>query len=111
MPDEKTLLTYQAEDGSSPFDEWLNGLRDVRAKARIRVRLNRLRIGLLGDAKPVGDAVHELRISEGKGYRVYFANVENTIVLLLCGGDKSTQSRDIKQAKGFYDDFKSRTKN
>ena len=79
------------------FGEWLSSLADQRAQAKIVSRLERL--GNPGDVKPVGEGVSEMRISHGPGYRVYFKQTEKAVVLLLCGGDKSTQARDIKRAK------------
>jgi putative addiction module killer protein len=84
---------------SATFDRWLDRLADARARARIQVRLDRLRLGNFGDAKAVGDGISELRVDYGPGYRVYFARRGARLVLLLCGGDKSTQSRDIAAAK------------
>ena len=105
----QTLLEYLTEDGKNPFRSWLEKLRDVQARARIRVRLNRIRLGNFGDTKSVGDGVWELRIPYGPGYRVYFARVKNTVVLLMCGGDKSTQSRDIHKAKEYWEAYQRRT--
>lgn len=82
------------------FDIWLRGLRDERAFARIVRRLDRLAEGNPGDAKSIGDGVSELRIDHGPGYRVYFTRRSEAIVLLLCGGDKDNQVRDIRIAKG-----------
>jgi len=84
---------------SETFDSWLSGLRDRRAVVRIAARLDRLAAGNPGDAEPVGEGVSELRINYGPGYRVYFIQRGPVLVILLCGGDKSTQSRDIQQAK------------
>lgn len=84
---------------SGTFDNWLSGLRDRRAVVRIAARLDRLAAGNPGDAEPVGEGVSELRINYGPGYRVYFIQRGLVLVILLCGGDKSTQSKDIKQAK------------
>ena len=80
------------------FTKWLDHLTDLRARARIQTRIEHLKIGHTGDAKPVGGSVKELRIDIGPGYRVYFTHRGQEIVLLLCGGDKSTQSNDIKIA-------------
>ena len=80
------------------FTAWLAGLRDGRARARIQVRLDRARLGNLGDVKPVGEGVSEMRIAYGPGYRVYFVQRGATVVILLCGGDKATQSADIARA-------------
>ena len=81
------------------FGEWLSNLADRRAQAKIVSRLERLGLGNPGDVKPVGEGVSEMRISHGPGYRVYFKQIGKAVVLLLCGGDKSTQARDIKRAK------------
>lgn len=80
------------------FDEWLAGLTDLRAKARIEARLLRAECGNLGDHKPVGSGVSEMRIDEGKGYRAYYTIRGNTLIFMLCGGDKSTQQADIARA-------------
>ena len=81
------------------FQKWRTHLRDHRARAMIAARLDRLSQGHAGDVAPVGDGISELRIHYGPGYRVYFQKRGNTIIVLLCGGDKSTQAKDIKAAK------------
>ncbi|MEX2080349.1 MAG: type II toxin-antitoxin system RelE/ParE family toxin [Dehalococcoidia bacterium] len=81
------------------FAEWLDGLRDGVARKRIAQRILRLEGGLFGDAKPVGGGVSELRVDHGPGYRLYFTKRGLAVVILLCGGDKSTQSADIRQAR------------
>jgi putative addiction module killer protein len=93
------------------FSTWIAGLRDVRATARIDVRIGRLRLGNFGDAKSVGDGVSELRIDYGPGYRVYFARRGKVIVVLLCGGDKSTQGKDIKTAKALAKELRDESDN
>ena len=100
------ILKFQTKEERIPFDEWIDSLKDRRAKARIQVRLDRLSIGLFGDWKSIGDGVYELRITEGQGYRVYYAKDGETIILLLCGGNKSTQNADIKKAKIYWQDYK-----
>ncbi|WP_116654512.1 type II toxin-antitoxin system RelE/ParE family toxin [Pelagibacterium sediminicola] len=82
---------------TAEFLDWFSNLRDLRARARIRVRIDRLELGLFGDAR-FFDGIGELRIDYGPGYRVYFTKRGNTIVILLCGGDKRTQQKDIKRA-------------
>lgn len=81
------------------FDEWLRALRDPVGKARILARLRSATLGNFGDCEPVGDGVSEMRIHAGPGYRVYFTRRDRTVYLLLCGGDKSSQPRDIRRAK------------
>lgn len=81
------------------FEKWLKSLKEKIAKAKILMRLERMEEGNFGDVEPVGDGLSELRIHQGKGYRIYFGNKNNQIVILLCGGDKSTQQLDIKKAK------------
>ena len=84
---------------SATFDGWLSGLRDRKAVARIAARLDRLAARNPGDVAPVGEGISELRIDYGPGYRVYYMRRGQVLVILLCGGDKSSQGRDIKQAK------------
>jgi putative addiction module killer protein len=90
---------------SATFDRWLTELRDRQAKARIEVRLRRLSLGNPGDVKPVGDGISEMRIDHGPGYRVYFMRRGVLVVVLLCGGDKSSQQKDIAQAKLIAEQF------
>ena len=80
------------------FAKWIDGLRDIRARARVQARIERLAAGQAGDAKPVGEGVSELRIDCGPGYRVYFKKRGRSLVILLAGGDKRAQSRDIQTA-------------
>jgi putative addiction module killer protein len=81
------------------FAAWLMSLRDERARAKINVRIRRLSLGNPGDVKPIGEGVSELRIDYGPGYRVYFVRREAHLIILMCGGDKSTQVQDIETAK------------
>lgn len=80
------------------FAQWLDGLRDLQARARVQVRIERLAAGNPGDIEPVGEGVSELRINYGPGYRVYFKKRGRKLIILLAGGDKSTQAKDIKTA-------------
>ena len=82
------------------FVQWLDELRDIRARARVQARIERLAAGNPGDVKPVGEGVSEMRIDYGPGYRVYFTRRGNKVVILLAGGDKSSQDTDIKTAQG-----------
>ncbi len=80
------------------FVKWIDGLQDIRARARILVRIERLKAGNPGDVKPVGEGISELRIDYGPGYRVYFKRIGQKVIILLAGGDKNTQHKDIKTA-------------
>lgn len=101
---------YVAPNGKVPFKDWLNALRDLRARTKIDARIARLQLGNLGDVKSIGEGVQELRIDDGPGYRVYFGRVGTTLILLLCTGDKSTQLADIQKAKSYWADYKLRLK-
>ena len=98
----RILRIYVDENGEEPFTEWLAGIRDVRTRARIRRRLDRVSLGNLGDHQAVGGGVFELRLFFGPGYRIYYGEQDDTLVILLCGGDKSTQRRDIERAKAYW---------
>lgn len=80
------------------YAKWVDGLRDVRARARVLARVERLAAGIAGDVKPVGEGVSELRINYGPGYRVYYTQRGPELIILLAGGDKSSQAKDIKSA-------------
>jgi putative addiction module killer protein len=84
---------------TAEFDEWLASLKDRVGKAKIISRLQRLELGNAGDRSSVGDGISELRVHSGPGYRVYYKQTGKTIIVILCGGDKSTQDKDIKRAK------------
>jgi len=101
----RELQIYQTPNGREPFTEWLES-RDQKTQERIESLLDRLVDGNFGDCKPVGEGISEIRLHFGAGYRIYFGEVENTIVLLLCGGDKSSQARDIKRAKTYWQEYK-----
>jgi len=108
-PQPRTIEFYVTEDGDAPFAVWLDRLRDGQARAQIQRRLARVRLGLLGDCKAVGDGVYEMRIDTGPGYRIYFAQVGRAVVLLLCGGDKGSQAADLAKAKASWADYQERT--
>lgn len=97
---------YQDEQGNEPFTNWLESIKDRVTQARIRQRLRRIELGNLGDHRSVGDGVFELRLHFGPGYRVYYGQVGDEIILLLAGGAKSTQPRDIQRAKQYWYDYK-----
>jgi putative addiction module killer protein len=98
----RRVVAYKKPDGEEPFTEWLDGLRDKTIRRRILLRVYRLEQGNFGDCKPVGEGVSELRMFFGSGYRVYFAQRGDDLVILLCGGDKSSQDNDIEQAKSYW---------
>jgi putative addiction module killer protein len=102
------ILKYETVDGTIPLDEWLAGLGNRRAKARVLIRLDRLELGLEGHWRSVSEGVRELKIPERMGYRVYYAWDGPKIVLLLCGGDKSTQNADIENARSYWRDYNER---
>jgi putative addiction module killer protein len=100
---------YQLADGTTPVADWLGGLADERTVDRVTDRIDRLAQGNPGDHKAIGDGLAELRLDFGPGYRLYYARVGRRVVLLLCGGDKSTQKRDIKLADRYLADYRERT--
>lgn len=102
------VLRYQTEDGMQPFTEWLESIQDKATQARLRVRVRRLEAGLFGDCESVGEGVLELREHHAAGYRIYFGRHGRTIVILLTGGMKRTQSGDIEVAKSYWADWKRR---
>ncbi len=102
------LILYEQVEGRSPFKEWMSEMRDKVARARILTRLRQVEAGNLGDCASVGKGVLELRVHIGAGYRVYCGRSGSDWIILLCGGDKSTQSKDIQRAKDFWADWKRR---
>jgi putative addiction module killer protein len=106
---ERSIKTYEQADGKKPFEEWLNDLKDGLSRARIRSRLDKVATGNFGDFRSVGDGVSELRFTFGPGFRVYYALKDEVIVVLLIGGDKSSQEKDIEKAKELWNDYKERT--
>lgn len=102
----KEIIIYANEDDSEPFTNWLNALKDKQAVKRIQTRILRLEQGNYGDYKSLKDGVLELRFMFGAGYRVYFGEDGDRLVLLLLGGDKSSQKQDIEQAKIYWKEYK-----
>ena len=102
----KEIEIYQTLEGKEPFTEWLESLRDGLGRAAIRARITRARLGNLGDHKSVGQGVIELRINLGPGYRAYLGLHGETTLVLLCGGDKGTQSKDIALAQDFWREWR-----
>jgi len=105
MDEKYQIELYQRQNGTVPFRDWLHSLRDLQAVARIRARLTRIRAGNFGQARALGGGVSELKIDHGPGYRVYYAMSGRTVVLLLIGGDKSTQKRDIETATDYWREY------
>lgn len=101
------IRIYKKPSGKEPFTAWIEKIKDKIVKARIRRRIDRLRAGHEGDCKSLGDGVFELRLLFGAGYRIYYGKYRKTIVILLCGGDKSSQSKDIAEAKQYWRDLTS----
>ena len=102
------VIHYETEAGEDVFAEWIEGLRDQQAAARIAARTARVALGLFGDCKAVGEGVWELKVDWGPGYRVYYAKNGRSVILLLCGGDKRRQNADIKSAKRLWRDWQRR---
>jgi putative addiction module killer protein len=107
---EQDVRIYRTTAGRMPYLEWLNSLKDDRARQKIDARIARIRVGNFGVARSVGEGVQELKVDFGPGYRVYFGRDGETLVILLCGGTKGTQNEDILKAKTFWTDYKARTR-
>lgn len=101
---------YITADGVDVFEGWIDSLRDQKAVAKMLTRINRLALGNFGDYRALDGGVFELRIDWGPGYRVYASRVGKVVVLLLCGGHKKSQSKDIEDAKTYLQDYKKRSK-
>lgn len=101
---------YVASNGKRPFEIWFDDIREILTRAKILTRLDRLKLGNFGDCKTVGDGVSELRIHYGPGFRIYYSKMGNKVILLLTGGDKGSQVKDIKKAKEYLRDYHSREK-
>lgn len=104
----KQIRFYRTPKGDEPFTKWLKSIKDKRVIAQIQNRLERVSLGHYGDCKSVGNGVYELRIHYSPGYRLYFSEHEDIIVLILVGGTKGTQAKDILKAKEYWQDFKER---
>jgi len=105
---ERQIEYYRTAAGRVPYWVWHNSLKDTKTQAVVDVRLARIRAGNFGSCEPVGEGVLELKIDYGPGYRIYFGQVGHRVVLLLTGGDKSTQKGDIRKAMEFWQDYKAR---
>jgi putative addiction module killer protein len=105
MTNEYDIEIYARDDGSEPFQEWLKSLRDKRAISAIFLRIQRVRLGNFGDFKHF-EGLYELRIDYGPGFRIYCAKIGSKIILLLGGGDKKSQDKDIKNCKSFLEKYR-----
>ena len=104
----KEILIYDLKDGKEPFVIWLKSIKDNVTRARIKSAVLKLSNGNFGDCKKLNSDIFEIRLHFGSGYRIYFSELNNIIILLLCGGDKSTQSKDIEKANIYLKDYKER---
>lgn len=107
--EEFSIEIYETTTGKKPFEIWLKELKEIHTRAKILTRLDRLKLGNFGDCKPLQDGVFELRINYGPGFRIYYGKIGKKVVLLLCGGDKGSQERDISKAREFLKDYQSRS--
>ena len=105
------VVVLQESDGKEPFTLWLESLRDAEARQRVLARINVVRRGLLGSARSVGDGVNEFKIDYGPGYRLYFGRKGDLLVVLIGGGDKSSQKADITRAKNLWQEYKDEIEN
>ncbi|MBI3795266.1 MAG: type II toxin-antitoxin system RelE/ParE family toxin [Nitrospinae bacterium] len=108
MEEKFEIIEYVDDQGKKPFSDWLARLRDIRGVAVIDARLKRIVLGNFGDCKRMTPALWELRVDFGPGYRVYFAKDGARIVLLLCGGNKATQQRDVEKASHLWNNYRRR---
>ncbi|MBI4042751.1 MAG: type II toxin-antitoxin system RelE/ParE family toxin [Deltaproteobacteria bacterium] len=103
-----SIFYYESREGRTPFIEWLESLKDRDARAKIKVRIDRVRLGNFGEHRSVQDGVWELIVDYGPGYRVYYGKIGMNVVLLLCAGTKKRQQKDIEIAKEFWQDYRKR---
>ena len=101
---------YETSNGRRPFEDWIKDIRETLTRAKILTRIDRLKMGNFGDCKTIQDGVSELRIHYGPGIRIYYGKIGNKLILLLCGGDKRSQGKDIAKAKEYLKDFQSKEK-
>ncbi len=106
--EEIVIEIYEAVNGKRPFENWIKEIKEVHTRAVILTRLERLKLGNFGDCKTIQEGISELRIHYGPGIRVYYGKIGNKIILLLCGGDKGSQERDIAKAKEYLKDYQAR---
>jgi len=104
----KEIRFYQKPNGKEPFSEWFKSIKDIKIRAHLKNRFERVCVGNTGDCKAVGDGIFEIRIHYGPGYRVYFAEKGGYFILFLIGGTKNSQKKDIEKAKAYWADFQER---
>jgi putative addiction module killer protein len=112
MPEKNTdsdpryeVIFYADENDKRPFEKWIESLKDIRAKGKVLAKIEHMSDGNFGDHKRYGGGVAEVRIHYGPGYRIYYGMDDETLIVLLCGGDKSSQTKNFKQAKAFWKDY------
>lgn len=106
--DEIEIELYETVNGKRPFEIWIKEIKEIHTRAKILTRLDRLKLGNFGDCKTLQDGIFELRIHYGPGIRIYYGKIGYKVILLLCGGDKGSQERDITRAKEYLKDYQSR---
>ena len=99
---------YETPTGKRPFEIWIKGIKEIHTRAKILTRLDRLKLGNFGDCTTLQEGVCELRIHYGPGIRIYYGKIGSKVILLLCGGDKRSQNRDIAKAKEYLTDYQSK---
>lgn len=102
----RSIKSYTTQKGKKPFDNWLKSLKDKKAIARILQRIDRVSLGNFGDCRSVGEGVFELRVHFGPGFRVYFGIANEQLIILLSGGDKGSQKKDISTAQTYWKEYK-----
>ena len=106
--EEIEIELYETANGKRPFEIWIKNIKEIHTRAKILTRLDRLKLGNFGDCKTLQEGVCELRIHYGPGIRIYYGKIGNKVILLLCGGDKGSQERDVDKAKEYLKDYQSR---
>ena len=106
--EEIEIELYETGSGKCPFEIWVKGIKEIHTRAKVLTRIDRLKLGNFGDCKTLQVGVCELRIHYGPGVRIYYGKIGNKVILLLCGGDKGSQERDIVKAKEYLKDYQSR---
>jgi len=109
MESEYTVQVYATANGKEPFNEWLKSVKDRDSQSLIFQRLQRIKLGHFGDCKPLSNGLWEFRIHSGAGYRLYYSRIGRRVILLLCGGGKGSQSKDIKLATKYLEDYRRRS--